>query len=50
MSKLIIFQSREVDTDKIFLFVEDILRHLENEEREEYKINQYLLRMQNLFR
>ena len=31
-------------------FIEDILRYVENEEKEEYKMNQQYLGIQNLFR
>ena len=40
----------EVSMDVIILFVEDILWYLENKEEEEYEINQYLVRVQELFR
>ena len=40
----------EVSVDIIMVFVEDILRYLENKEEEEYEINQYLVGMQELFR
>ena len=43
-------KSEEVSVDVIILFVEDILQYLENEEEKEYKTNQHLVGMQELFR
>ena len=47
---LIKYKNRKVDTEEILSFTEDTLRHLENEEIEDYESNRYLIGMEELFR
>ena len=50
MVDLVRNKSDKVYIEEIILFVEDILKYLENEEDEEFEINQQYAGMQELFR
>ena len=39
-----------IDEEEILLFIEDILRYLEDDSDDEYKTNQEILGMKNIFR
>ena len=39
-----------ININKIFSFIKDILQYLENDDSEKYEINQEMIEMQDLFR
>ena len=50
LKEIIENKDREVEIEEIFEMIKDILRYLDDKEEEEYKTNQVIIGMQQLFR